>query len=63
MNRLNSVRLTRRGRVVVALLIALTIAGVYYIATHVWWVGDSYCLGTLADCLLREQASVEGANS
>jgi len=62
MNRLNTVRLTRRGRIVVALLIGIAIAGIYYLATHVWWIGDSYCLGTLADCLLREHASVDGAN-
>lgn len=27
-------------------------AGVYYIATHLNWVGDGYCWGTMDKCYL-----------
>lgn len=58
-----NMKLTKRGRVVVGVLIALAVAGVYYIATHVWWVGDGWCFDSLPNCMLAEQASVDGANS
>lgn len=28
------------------------LAGVYYIATHLNWVGDGYCWGTMDKCYL-----------
>jgi|APGre2960657373_1045057.scaffolds.fasta_scaffold03750_2 hypothetical protein len=28
------------------------LAGVYYIATHLNWVGDGYCWGTMEKCYL-----------
>ena len=28
------------------------LAGVYYIATHLNWVGDGYCWGTIDKCYL-----------
>jgi hypothetical protein len=30
------------------------LAGVYYIATHLNWVGDGYCWGTMDKCYLGE---------
>lgn len=51
MNRLNRARLTRRGKVVAGVLVALAIAGIYYLATHIWWAGDGWCFGTVAECL------------
>jgi hypothetical protein len=33
----------------VGLLVAL-----YYIATHLNWVGDGYCWGTMEKCYLKE---------
>jgi len=63
MNSLNGARLTRRGRLAVSLLVFLALTGIYYLATHVWWMGDGWCLDTLTNCLLTEQAPVDGANS
>jgi len=28
------------------------LAGVYYLATHINWVGDGYCLGSIDKCYL-----------
>lgn len=56
-------KLTRRGRVVVALLLSLAVAGIYYIATRMWWIDGSYCFDTLTNCMLREHAPVDGVNS
>jgi hypothetical protein len=30
------------------------LAGLYYIATHLNWVGDGYCWGTMEACYLGE---------
>ncbi len=44
-------KLTKRGRIVVALLTTLAITGIYYIATHIWWDGSGWCFGTVIECL------------
>jgi fatty acid desaturase len=45
-------RLNRRGRTVRAILItALILAGVYALTALIWWTGEGYCLGTLAECV------------
>ena len=46
-------KLTRRGRIVVALLIIAAFAARYYVSTHVWWTGDGYCLGSVEECLVK----------
>lgn len=63
MSSLNGARLTKRGKVVVGVLVALTIVGIYYLATHVWWIGDGWCFDSLPNCMLREHASVDEFNS
>lgn len=41
-------RLTRRGKVVVGLLVAVA---VYLVSTKVWWVeGQGYCFGSIEKC-------------
>ena len=45
-------RLTRRGKIVVGLLIALALWGVWQISAHLWWVGNGngWCWGTMLEC-------------
>ena len=51
MNSLNGARLTRRGRLAVSLLVFLALTGIYYLATHVWWMDGGYCFGTIVECI------------
>jgi hypothetical protein len=44
------VRLTKRGKRVRALVIALALVGMFQVITHLWWVGDGYCWGTMSHC-------------
>jgi hypothetical protein len=45
-------RLNRRGRrVVAALIAALVIAIVYALSAYLWYTGEGYCIGTLSGCL------------
>ena len=44
-------KLTRRGKVAVAIAIALAFTAVYYIATHLWWNGAGWCFGTIIECM------------
>jgi hypothetical protein len=30
------------------------LAGTYYLATHINWVGDGYCWGTIEACYLED---------
>ena len=46
-------KLTRRGRIVVALLIIAAVYGLIQVSTHIWWAGDGYCWGTVEKCLLE----------
>lgn len=50
----NAPVLTPRGKVVAGVAVALAFIAVYYIATHIWWTGDSWCFGTITECYLRE---------
>jgi hypothetical protein len=44
-------RITRRGRIVRALLIGAGIAlALWFISTRIWWTGGGYCIGTLLEC-------------
>lgn len=43
--------LSKRGNLVLGVVIGLLIAGIWYISGHLWYVeGEGYCLGTLAQC-------------
>lgn len=47
--------ITRRGKRVRAIalgIVALSI--IYFISTHVNWVGDRYCLGSIESCYKLE---------
>jgi hypothetical protein len=48
-------KLTKRGEVLYkALLIAgagLVMFGLYELIGHIWWTGDSYCWGTMLECM------------
>ena len=40
-------RLTRRGWIVLVIIPAtLALAGIWWVAGHVWWVDDHFCLNT-----------------
>ena len=45
-------RLTRRGKIVVGIAAILAVAGLWEVVTHLWWVGDKYCWGTMTQCLV-----------
>jgi hypothetical protein len=45
-------RLTKRGKRVRAILILAAGVAIYYVTGHIWWVGDSYCWGTMTECFL-----------
>ena len=46
-------KLTRRGRVVIGLLVAVA---VYLVSTKVWWIeGQGYCFGSIEKCLKIEE--------
>ena len=44
-------RLTRRGKVVLAVVLALAMFGLYQLVNHIWWVGNGWCWGTAQKCL------------
>ena len=47
-----SMRLTRRGkRVVAAILIIVAAITIVNISTHLWWDGAGYCWGNVDECL------------
>lgn len=44
-------KLTRRGRAVVGISLALLAAGIFYLLGHIWYVpGEGYCVGTMEQC-------------
>jgi hypothetical protein len=47
--------LTRRGQIVVALLGALLLWGIWYVSGHIWYVpGQGYCVGSMLECYAEE---------
>lgn len=53
--RIMTIKLTRRGKRVRAVFILAAIVAVWLVSTSVWWVGDGYCLGDVAKCMLGER--------
>ena len=47
---MNKQRLTRRGKIVLGLILAIAI---YYVATHIWLTPAGYCFDTIDACLAR----------
>jgi hypothetical protein len=43
-------KLTQRGKRVRAIAIFVGLIAIYYIVTHLWWVGDGYCWGDMVKC-------------
>lgn len=43
--------LTKRGHLVLGIVIGLLIAAIVWISGHLWYVpGEGYCKGTMAEC-------------
>lgn len=49
---MNQIGLTRRGKVVACIALALLAIGIYWVSTHLWWEGDGYCWGKYYDCYI-----------
>ena len=47
-------KLTKRGKRVRAVLILIGIYALWKISSHVWWVEDHYCWGTMLECYARK---------
>jgi hypothetical protein len=43
-------RLTRRGKIVVGITLALVFWGLLEVSAHLWWVGNGWCWGTMLEC-------------
>jgi hypothetical protein len=43
-------KLTKRGKLVRAVLILALIFVLYLVATHIWWVDGGYCFGDVIAC-------------
>jgi len=43
-------KLTRRGKQVRGVAIVLGIVALYFVATHINWVGDGWCFGSITAC-------------
>jgi hypothetical protein len=47
--------LTRRGRAVLGISLALLAAGIFYLLGNIWYVpGEGYCVGTMEHCYALE---------
>jgi len=44
-------KLTRRGRIVRALLIGAALALALWGAGHIWYTGEGYCIGSMSECI------------
>ena len=44
-------RITRRGRIVRALLIGAALALALWGAGHIWYTGEGWCIGSLSECV------------
>jgi hypothetical protein len=43
-------KLTKRGKRVRAVLILISLWGVWQVSGHLWWVEDHYCWGEMVQC-------------
>jgi len=44
-------KLTRRGKVVVTILVIAALIAGYWVESHIWWTGMGYCWGTMEKCV------------
>jgi hypothetical protein len=42
--------LSKRGNLVLGVVIGLLIAGLIWVSANLWYTGDGYCIGTLVSC-------------
>lgn len=42
--------ITRRGKIVRAVLIGLGIAFLWWAIGNIWWTGEGYCVGSMVEC-------------
>jgi hypothetical protein len=42
--------LTRRGKIVVGIAVALALWGLLEVSANLWWVGNGWCWGTMLEC-------------
>jgi hypothetical protein len=46
------VRITRRGKIVRAILIGAGVIALIWLSGHVWYVpGEGYCIGSMSKCI------------
>jgi len=45
------VRLTRRGKIVRAILIVAGLALLIWASGHIWYTGTGYCVGSMSECV------------
>lgn len=43
----------RRRAVAFTIAGALVVAGIWFVATQVWWTSGGYCIGDMMECLPR----------
>lgn len=44
-------RITRRGRLVRAVLILAGVCLALWMASRLWWTGGGWCIGSMAECV------------
>lgn len=43
-------KLTRRGKIFFSLVGVVAFVAFCYLVTHIYWVGEGWCLGTVTEC-------------
>ena len=46
--------LSKRGNLVLGVVIGLALAGLIWVSGNVWWTGSEWCIGLLSECLPKE---------
>ena len=46
-------KLTRRGRIVVALILIAAACGLIQVSMNLWFIGDGWCWGSVDECLVK----------
>jgi len=47
-------RVTSRGKIVFTTMAIIAVLAIYYLVSHINWVGDHYCWGTITQCYFGE---------
>lgn len=43
-------KLTRRGKIVLTIVVGLGVWGLWEVSSHLWWTGEGYCWGEWEVC-------------